>query len=181
MKPLKEYKIPFLGLKQGEHEYEFQLTDAFFEEFENSEIDKAEINVDLILEKQSNMMVLHFKLSGEVVSVCDRCGDPLKFPIESNETQVVKLGDQSSSTDDEVIVLGPQEFELDVSQFLYEYAHLAIPARHVHEKPVDCNQEVLKTLEKYKVDKTSNTQWADLKNLNYEDPEDDEFFNEEEE
>lgn len=181
MKPLKEYRIPFLGLKPGVHEYEFQLTDAFFEEFENSEIDHADIRVDLTLEKQTNMMVLHFELSGEVLSACDRCGDDLKLPIHASEELVVKLGDHTSTTDDDVFVLGPQEFELDVSQFLYEYAHLALPFRHVHENPADCNQIVLKELEKYRVDKTSNTQWADLKNLNYEDPEDQEFFNEEEE
>ena len=35
-------------------------------------------------------------------------------------------------------------------------------------------------LAKYKVDQTANTQWAALKNLNYEDPEDNEFFDEEE-
>jgi uncharacterized metal-binding protein YceD (DUF177 family) len=181
MKPLKEYRIPFLGLKPGQHEYEFEMTDTFFEEFENSEIEHADIQVDLILEKQTNMMVLQFELSGEVLSACDRCGDELKLPIHSSEKLVVKLGEQTSATDDDVIVLGPQEFELDISQYLYEYAHLALPFRHVHENIADCNQEVLKELEKYKVDKTSNTQWADLKNLNYEDPEDQEFFNEEEE
>ena len=77
MKPLKEYRIPFLGLKPGQHEYEFEVTDAFFEEFENSEIDHADIKVDIMLEKQINMMVLHFKLSGEVLSSWDRCGGEL--------------------------------------------------------------------------------------------------------
>lgn len=181
MKPLKEYKIPFLGLKPGIHEFEFQLTDAFFEEFVSSEFEHSEIDVLLTLEKQTNMMVLHFNLDGEVLSACDRCGDPLKIPVHSQENLVVKLGDYTSTTDEDVVVLGPQEFELDVSQFLYEYAQLAMPFRHVHENPADCNQEVLKALEKYRVDKTSNTQWADLKNLNYEDPEDQENFNDEEE
>ncbi|MFM9984183.1 MAG: YceD family protein [Flavobacteriales bacterium] len=181
MKPLREYRIPFLGLKPGHHEYEFQMTDTFFDEFENSEIDHADIKVDLILEKQTNMMILQFDLSGEILSACDRCGDDLNLPIHASEKLVVKLGDQTSPTDDDVVVLGPQEFELDISQYLYEYAHLALPFRHVHQNTADCNQEVLKALEKYRVDKTSNTQWADLKNLNYEDPEDQEFFNEEEE
>jgi len=41
-------------------------------------------------------------------------------------------------------------------------------------------RQALAQLAKYKVDQTANTQWAALKNLNYEDPEDNEFFDEEE-
>ena len=50
----------------------------------------------------------------------------------------------------------------------------------MHAIETDCNQASLAQLAKYKVDQTANTQWAALKNLNYEDPEDNEFFDEEE-
>lgn len=181
MKALKEYRIPFLGLKQGLHEYQFELTKSFFEVFDHSDIDEGSIHVTLELDKQTNMMVLDFDLSGEVKVLCDRCGDEFATPIRAHEQLIVKLGDETRDLEEDVIILGPQEHEIDVSQFLYEYANLALPAKNVHPNPDDCNQEVLKAFDKYKVDRTASSQWADLKGLNYEDPEDDEFYNEEEE
>ncbi len=181
MKPLKDYYIPFLGLKQGKHEFEFHLTDKFFEVFELSEIGRADIMVKMELEKQSTMMIATFDLNGAVQVVCDHCGDDMEMPIEGQHKLIIKYGDETNDTDDEVLILGPSEYELNISHYLYEYTHLALPAKHEHAREEDCNQEVIKVLEKHKVDTTSNTQWAELKNLNYEDPEDNEFFDEEEE
>jgi uncharacterized metal-binding protein YceD (DUF177 family) len=100
--------------------------------------------------------------------------------IQHQHTLVVKFGDETSESDDDILVLGPNEHEIDLAQYFYEYAHLALPARKVHAIETDCNQASLAQLAKYKVDQTANTQWAALKNLNYEDPEDNEFFDEEE-
>jgi len=180
VKALKEYKIPYLGLKLGKHQYQFTLTQSFFDNFEFSEIHAGSINVLAEMEKQSTMLIFTFELHGTVDTVCDRCGDDLQIEVSTEQRLIVKFGDKTGSTDEDVLELGPSEHEVDLAQYLYEYAHLALPARHVHADISQCNQESLKELEKYKVDTTSNTQWAALKNLNYEDPEDQEFFDEEE-
>jgi len=177
---LKEYRIPYLGLKAGNHRYEFHLTDAFFDQFEFSEIQGADLQVEVDLEKQSTMIVIQTRLGGGVHSECDHCGDPLPLHIRTEQQLVVKFGNETSEQDDDILILGPNEHEIDLSQYFYEYAHLALPARKVHPSEADCNQQALQQLAKYKVDQTANTQWAALKNLNYEDPEDNEFFDEEE-
>ncbi len=181
VKPSKEYRIPFLGLKLGKHQFQFTLKDEFFDSFEFSEIERAGINVDLELEKQSTMMILDFKISGFVIMPCDRCGDDVNQPVEAIQKLVVKYGEETIDNEDELLMLGPSEYEIDLYHYLYEYAHLALPIRHVHNQLSECNQQVISELEKYRIDTTANTQWAELKNLNYEDPEDDEFFDDEEE
>lgn len=180
VKGLKEYRIPYLGLKLGQHQYQFTLTAAFFDKFEFSEIHDCNIVADVVLEKQSTMLIIDTVLSGEVSSICDHCGDDLRIEVETSQRLIVKFGDETGSTDEDILVLGPGDHEVDMSQFLYEYAHLALPARHVHKSEADCNQEALRRLASYRVEQTANTQWANLKNLNYEDPEDKEFFDEEE-
>jgi uncharacterized metal-binding protein YceD (DUF177 family) len=177
---LKEYRIPYLGLKSGSYRYEFHLTDTFFDEFEFSEIHGSDLQLQVELEKQSTMIVIHTQLSGGLQSECDHCGDPLPLTISTEQRLLVKFGSETSESDDDVLVLGPNEHEIDLSQYFFEYAHLALPARKVHAVESDCNQDAVKRLEQYKVDQTTNTHWADLKNLNYEDPEDNEFFDEEE-
>lgn len=52
MKNLKEYLIPFAGLKMGKHQFDYQLDNAFFEYFNFSEFNNANIKVEVILEKK---------------------------------------------------------------------------------------------------------------------------------
>lgn len=169
MKQLKEYQIPFLGLKVGVHEYEFTLDNAFFDAFEYSEITEAKVFVELALEKQSTMLVLDFSLKGDVQLLCDRCGDPFMQEITSKDRLIVKFGDETGHTDEDILVLGPSENTVDVAQYLYEYAHLALPAKHVHASESECNQEVLAAYKKYAVENDNRDDWAALKNLHFED------------
>ena len=37
MNNLKEYLIPFVGLKEGKHQFDYQIDDSFFEHFEFDE------------------------------------------------------------------------------------------------------------------------------------------------
>ncbi len=172
MKFNKEYQIPYLGLKLGKHPYHFTVEDKFFEKFEFSEIQHASIEVEVELEKQSTMLILDIYLHGTVQTTCDRCGDELEIPIAIEEQLIVKFGEESGSMDEDILIHGPAEYAVNLESYIYEYAHLALPQRHVHPSEDLCNQESLKALAKYRADTTANTQWAALKNLNYEDPED---------
>ena len=53
----KEYVIPFIGLKTGNHVFEYDLTDAFFEGIEDSIIHRGNVHVKLELEKKETMLV----------------------------------------------------------------------------------------------------------------------------
>lgn len=166
MDRLKEYKIPFIGLKVGTHDYEFKLDAAFFEAFESSVSDNTEISVYLKLEKKENMMDLEFTLSGTIDEVCDRCGADMKVAIESEERLVVKYGEETGSTDDEILVLGPSVFELDLSQYIYEYAMLSLPTKKVHQSEKDCDQDALARLNEFKDDENkTDPRWDALKNI----------------
>lgn len=172
VKTVRDFRIPFIGLKLGVHEFEFTLDDAFFESFEFSEIDSAAIQVHVALEKQTTMLVLDINLSGSVKCTCDRCGDGISITVKAEHRLVAKLGSETKELEDDLLVLGPAEHEIDLAQYLYESAQLALPARKVHDHEADCNPEAMSKLQKYQIDKTHNSQWAELKNLNYEDPED---------
>lgn len=146
MNPFAAYRIPFLGLKIGKHAYEFELDETFFSSFEQSEITGGLVKAQLQLEKQSTMMVLDFELEGSVHGICDRCGDPIEVNVEHHDRLIVKYGEQTGSTDEEILVVGPSEHLLELHQFLYEFAHLGLPARMVHTKERDCNQEAIRLL-----------------------------------
>ncbi len=171
-----QYIIKFGGLPVGIHEYEFKVSDTFFNKIETSEIAKANIVVKAKLTKQNNLLQMNFEIVGSVEIECDRCIKYFDFPIETEENLVIKYGNPLESTDDILIIQeGQEEFEL--SQYLYEYITLAIPARRVpceidsiHFK---CDKEMLYKLDNlllksdkksYK-NKSENPIWEELNKI----------------
>jgi len=152
VKTLNEYKIPYTGLKTGLHDFDFQLGEKFFSEFEFSQIQSAAIDVRVVLEKQSTMIVIQAELIGTVKSECDRCGDDCTVSVQGSNRLIVKFGDETNRLDDEILVLGPNEHQIDMAPVLYEFAHLALPLRRVHLNSEDCNQEVLHKLNDFLVE-----------------------------
>jgi len=52
MKQLNDFLIPFIGLKLGKHNFEFQINNKFFENFDFEEYSSSEIKVVVVLEKK---------------------------------------------------------------------------------------------------------------------------------
>ena len=61
-----QYKIQFGGLSMGEHQFEFDIKGKFFEQFSESEITEADIQVKANLVKQNTLM--HILFTFEVYS-----------------------------------------------------------------------------------------------------------------
>ena len=175
MQARKEYIIQFVGLSLGEHKFEFEVTDKFFENLEFSEIKKANIHVDLNLLKQSQMMVLEFEISGTVNALCDLCASEFDLPIEGNYKLIVKVGgSDTGNEDDDIITVAANEHELDLSTYLYEYIALSLPIKRVHPADKDgnstCDMETLKKLEELiieeeKEEEETDPRWNGLKDI----------------
>jgi len=163
---MKEFVIPFSGLKKGKHAFKFKIDHAFFEAFDQALLDNADLDVDLILEKSETMLILNLNASGSSNVPCDRCGDLFKMPIECSERVIVKFGDEEFEQTDEIIVLKPEAYEIDVSQRIYEMIVLNLPNKRVHENTEDCNQEVLKKLNEINsTEEEIDPRWEALKKL----------------
>lgn len=166
MNPFMEYRIPYVGLSIGSHAYEFRLTESFFALFEYSEIERGDILVEMELTRSSTMINLTFTFSGEAILPCDRCGTDLTVPVEGEEMLIVKFGLETGAIEDEVLILGSNEHEIDISQYLYEYAHLMLPSRRVHDTLEACDQDVIEQLEIEDENNDKNDpRWDALKGL----------------
>lgn len=147
MKSNKEFIIPFIGLKVGFHDFNFEIHDAFFEEAEYSIIHKGNVTVSLTLEKKETMLIGEFQIGGTVSASCDRCNDPLDVPVKGTYRLVYKF-DNETSDDESLIVLHPDAYELDVRDNIYELITVSLPARLTHPMG-ECNEEMIELLKKY--------------------------------
>jgi uncharacterized metal-binding protein YceD (DUF177 family) len=163
------FVIPFSGLKPGKHEYSFVIDNEFFEHFEYSELKAGMLKVDLLLEKQENMLVLHFTIDGTVHVMCDRCLDYYDQPVSGTEQLIVKFGETSYEETDEIVVIPVTEHRINVGHFIYEYIHLLLPYKCVHPDDENgtsrCNQEVIDKLNITWDDESTDPRWDDLKKL----------------
>ncbi len=147
MKSNKEFIIPFIGLKVGFHDFNFEIHDAFFEEVEYSIIHKGDVTVSLSLEKKETMLIGEFQIGGTVSTSCDRCNDPIDVPVKGSFRLVYKF-DNEISDDESLIVLHPDAYELDVRDSIYELITVSLPVRLVHPMG-ECNEEMIQLLKKY--------------------------------
>jgi uncharacterized metal-binding protein YceD (DUF177 family) len=168
----REFIIEFGSLPLGEHEFEFEVDDTFFQKFENSIVQHGHVDVLVVLEKKSNMLLMDFTLEGAVTVTCDRCLDDLEIPIEGFSELIVKSGDHQEEVSEDVIIIPSTEHSLDISQLIYEYISVLVPMRNVHPDDEDgrstCNQEVIREIEKHRhateADK-NDPRWDMLKNI----------------
>ncbi len=168
-----QYKIQFGGLSIGEHQFEFEVNNKFFEQFSGEEIDEANVSVKVNVIKQNSLMQFVFDFEGTVKVSCDRCLVEYDCPISGHETLVVKHGDPDESND-ELMVLKEGSEEADITHYLYEYISLAIPSKRVPcedediDSNVDCDEETLSKLKEVKIEEEpNNPQWDQLKNIKY--------------
>ena len=182
MSALKEFIIPFIGLKDESHEFEFGLNDAFFEAFPGSEVQKGSVAVKATMVKRPHMLTFDVEMNGEVDLPCDRCGNAYRQPLDGDFHLVVNLNADSFNDEDDLISLPASAHEFDLSQYIYEYITLQLPSRRVcGEKPDptrgDCDPEILQKLKELEPgqdsDESDNNdesdpRWAGLKNIKFD-------------
>lgn len=168
-----DYKIPINDLKEGKHQYGFDVTDGFFDEFPESEVKKCSIHVNVDLTKRSNGVETFFSLEGKATVTCDRCLDEFEMPVEYEGHLFFEQGDEPGEVSDELIVISRNESHLDLKQYIYEFISLAIPCQKYHPEDENgnsgCDPEMIKRLNDIITTETggqaTDPRWDKLKDL----------------
>lgn len=156
----REYIIPFVGLKLGVHEFDFEITDKFFEGFEYSIVKSGNVKVHLSLDKKETMLIGQFQLEGSINAECDRCGDPVSIDIDGDYQLIFKFGNEPSD-DETLVVLYPEDFEIDLNDHLLELINVSLPSRILHNKKKECNQEMMDLIDEYSYPGESDSEDGD--------------------
>ena len=132
MEKVSAFLIPFVGLKDGVHHFDFTVTNEFFEGYDFLDFKKADVKVTLVFEKKITMLNLDFKASGKVNVPCDLSNEPFDLSISSDYHLVVKFGDTDNRNEDEILILPHGSHQIDVANYIYEMIVLSIPQKKVH-------------------------------------------------
>ena len=149
MKPLKDFNIQFIGLKLGEHHFEYDIDNTFFKEFEFDEFNDANLKIKVLLNKKDTLLELHFEVSGTINVNCDITNEPYNQKINNEFDLVVKFGDEYNDENEDILIIPHGEYEINVAQYIYEFIVLSVPTKLVHPGIADgtLDSDILKKLE----------------------------------
>lgn len=174
MSILEHFSVPYIGIKDGLHQYQFKADSRFFAMFTNSPIIDGDFDVVVNIDKRSGLSEVDFEINGHVSALCDRCLADIRLPISSKNHILVKVSNKVSE-DDEVIFIREDHSHLDLSQIIYEFIVLAMPLMNIYacenEEPRKCDMDVLKKLSEdviEDIEPTKNKIWENLKDINLE-------------
>jgi len=150
-----EYIIPFGSCSNGVHTFDYELTDEFFASFPDSGFGEARVHIRVSLFKQERQLQFDVHLEGWVVLPCDRCLEEYEQSVGGDYTLYGKFGEGNSDEELDIIWLRPEEHQVDLSHYFYEYVVLNLPMRKVHPGKPDgrpgCNPAMLDLLKNLSV------------------------------
>jgi uncharacterized protein len=172
LKSLRNYSIPFTGLALGKHHFEYDITDAFFDQFDYSLVKKADLKCQVAMEKQETMLILNFHITGTIDAACDKCLSQYPQVLDIHEQQIAKFSDEEIDEDDEIITISKNEHEIMLAGLIYEYINVAVPFISVCDDEGNtpfCDKEMLDKLNNLSAnseqDENPDPRWDVLKKI----------------
>lgn len=176
MEELKEFTIPFIGLKLGEHQFNFEITNTFFAHFGYEEFNHSMIKLDVLLDKKTTLLDITLGFEGNIGVNCDITNEPYDQQISGEYKFVVKFGEEFNDENDDLLILPHGSYEVNIQQYAYESMVLAVPARRIHPGVVDgsLKSDILEKLKELspKIDANklpegddTDPRWDELKKL----------------
>ncbi len=177
MKELKEFTIPFVGLKLGEHRFDYKISKSFFEYFEYEDFNELTINLNVLLIKKNTMLEFTLSFKGIVNVNCDITNEPYNQDISGSFHFVVNFGDEFNDENEELIIIPHGSYEINIQQYIYESIVLAVPTKRIHPgiedgtlkseildklEELSPNHDAINTSEK---DEQTDPRWDELKKL----------------
>lgn len=153
----REFEIAFVGLKPGIHEFQYEIGDKFFVDFQQADFTNCHVKIRLSLDKHSTFILLKFEIGGTVDVICDRCGNTVSLELWDEFNMIVKMVENpeemnADEEDPDIYYISRTESHLHIANWIYEFICLSIPMQRMCKEDEiggpQCNTEVLEMLKK---------------------------------
>ena len=148
-----DFTIQYGSYSIGKHPFEFEIVNSFFDSFPESDIKKAKLIVELIMNRQDRHLEFDLQIKGDVLLPCDRCLEEFAIPVNAEYKLYGKFGEGRNDNELDVLWIPSHHHQVNLMQHFYEYVILSIPIRRFHPDKSDgssgCNPEMISFLENY--------------------------------
>lgn len=166
MDKLRNYDVSFSGLKNGKHEFKFEIENAFFQLFgTEQEFTNPKIQADVFLEKHTTFLEFVIKINGTIELVCDITNEEFDYPIENEIKVLVKFGEEYDDSEEDVITIPAKDHAFNVAQLIYENVALSVPMKKVSPNVSDEDLKILEKFSPKEEEPDSDPRWDALRKL----------------
>lgn len=170
MDKFRNYDVVFSGLKEGKHEFKFEINKEFFQLFDTEQdFANPKIIADVVMQKHSTFLEFWIKTAGIVSLNCDISNENFDYSFENEMKVLVKFGEDYDFSNDEVITIPNHNHAFNIAQLVYEEVMLSIPMKKISP---NLKKEDLEILQKYsptdepkEEEITGDPRWDALKKL----------------
>ncbi len=172
MNQISKYDVHIGNKKNGFYTFAYSLGNDFFELFPEPPVRDGNLEVQLELEKRTDLLIFDFTINGHLSIVCDNCLEYFQSPVKLMTKQFVKMGDYYEELDDTMVSIPRNNEKINVAQWLFEAIILSLPIRKIH--PLDengksfCNPEMIEKIESFSHNKNQiekDPRWDKLTTL----------------
>ena len=166
-----QFLLKFVGLKDGDHKFEYKLDNNFFITHGYLDFNSCNINVKVQLIKKVTVLELNIIGDGITNINCTLSNESFDYSINSKMKVLVKFGEKYDDSNDELIILPHGSHTIELDQLLYEMIVLSMPIRNVHPGIEDgsLKSDILNRLKDFDINKEKSSnfdpRWDKLKKL----------------
>ena len=171
MSKSSQFLLKFIGLKDGDHDFEYDLDNKFFISYDYLDFNDCSIKIKIHLIKKATVLELNIKGTGIANINCTLSNEPFDYEINSIMKVLVKFGDKHDYSNDELIILPHGSHTLELDQLFYEMIVLSMPIRNVNPGVEDgsIKSDILNRLKDFDINKEKSSnfdpRWEKLKQL----------------
>lgn len=173
---MKFTEIKISGLKDGRHQFHFDLNSSFLTEFSTDLFENPNVGVNIELTMSETMIKSEIEIKGTVDLICDRSLDQFKQSVLVTTEHYFKFGEEEKEMTDELEIILKDSVSINFDQLVFDFIALSLPSKRLHprfhqDEQIDENdgmiifsteQEQISKIEK----ETTDPRWAKLKELN---------------
>lgn len=166
---MDKLKLNIGGLKEGEYDYEFQVSP---DEFELEDVNTAgDIGVSIKLIKSGNQITANVRLDGKYELLCDKCTEKYEHDFKNSFEIIYKYefrddADIEEESDEEIKFIHPNTKYIEVKNDIRDFVILSVPMK---KAPVEidgrcsyCGKEMTRVIPDSSGDKGVNPVWEKL-------------------
>ena len=169
---MNDFTVKLGQITTGKNSFCFEVKDQFFEAFNFSDFEHANITAIATLTKHGENISLNLSVKGQINKLaCDICTDDLSVRISGEADIINKKNEEDLLSTDEIFYMKKTDHQLDLRHLIFELIVVNVPKKRQHaldkQGNSTCNKEMVDLVNKYTQikEKASDDRWDALKKI----------------
>ncbi len=137
MDDFTQLDIDIYTLSNKVYTYQYQLGEPFFQLFDNSPVERGNLNVEVELDKQPTLITVKFQIDGTVQLECDRSLELFDYPLSIDKAVIYQYGEEEEEITEDIYTITTGTQLINIAQLLYELIGVSIPMKRLHPSLAD--------------------------------------------